>query len=362
MAVVHSIKHLTETFLNSMLSLPVVVTVLVGVMAFLLLTRRFLSSGVDDSSTMSSDTVSSSFPDRPIRPLPKRRLRERLSPEVADTIRYPPSPDDNAPLFYYPPYTPKEAGASQNIDPASPSNQGRRNEHGRNYTPRRNGTGSIEVDEDGAAPRSTLAPRSPPESSGPNVRRPSRPDRTRPANSQPPPTAPSSADSYDSFENTNNKKKRKIPSAGDSILISSTHMLNTEISSLTISAGMPTTEVSGERAYSHSSTYPGTGSFISGNHSVSGPGRGRFGRPRNARSPLRALSDANNNWAGRAPKSAQWAPSGKSLFAVAFALWLCKLSWCLHFSQPSSLTRIENARSLVQRCRELLLLASCLLS
>ena len=81
---------------------------LFGVAAIYLLTRRSRWPTLDHSQIMSPDTVSSLFPERPIRPLPKRRLRERLSPEVADAIKYPASTLDNVPLFYYPPYTLKE--------------------------------------------------------------------------------------------------------------------------------------------------------------------------------------------------------------------------------------------------------------
>ena len=59
-----------------------------------------------------SSAASNPFPERPIRPLPKRRLRERLSPEVAESIRYPPASQPTAPLFYYPPYTVKEEDAT----------------------------------------------------------------------------------------------------------------------------------------------------------------------------------------------------------------------------------------------------------
>ncbi|KAJ4263791.1 hypothetical protein NW762_005824 [Fusarium torreyae] len=183
---------------------------------------------------MSPDTVSSLFPDRPIRPLPRRRLREKLSPEVADTIKYPPSTHETTPLFYYPPYTIKDEGSPPGTGPTSPAQQGRRTEAGRNYTPRRNGVGLLDGDEEDAALRSTLVTRSPPEILTRASQRSSKPDQTRP-NPQPPLSATSSVDGYDSFENTNNKKKRKIPSAGDATL-NGTHGLNNEIGSLALSA------------------------------------------------------------------------------------------------------------------------------
>ncbi|KAF4445703.1 hypothetical protein F53441_10577 [Fusarium austroafricanum] len=258
---------------------------------------------------MSPDTVSSLFPDRPIRPLPKRRLREKLSPGIAETITYPPSTHEATPLFYYPPYNFRDDGSPPRACSTSPAQQGRRIEAGRNYTPRRNGVGLPDGDDEEATLRSTLVTRSPPEILTRGTHQSSKPDFSNP---QPPLSATSSADGYDVFENTNNKKKRKIPSAGDATL-NGTHGLNNEIGSLAISAGAgnsPTNELHSDRANSHSSSYPSTGTFTSHNQGISGPGRGRLGRSRNGRSPLRALSDGNNNsWVGRGSKAAtssQW--------------------------------------------------------
>ncbi|CAI6094147.1 unnamed protein product, partial [Clonostachys chloroleuca] len=79
---------------------------------------------------------------------------------------------------------------------------------------------------------------------------------------QPAPSAPSSVDGYDSFENTNNKKKRKIPSAGDSVL-NSAHGLNIDMSSHPTSAGAgsPSGEVNGDHSLYSSAGYTTTGSF-----------------------------------------------------------------------------------------------------
>ncbi|RGP77920.1 hypothetical protein FLONG3_3989 [Fusarium longipes] len=182
---------------------------------------------------MSPDTVSSLFPDRPIRPLPRRRLREKLSPEIADTIKYPSSTHETTPLFYYPPYTFKEEGSPPRINSTSPTQQVRRVEAGRNYTPRQNGKGLLDGDGEGAILRSALVTRSPPKILSRAARRHSKPDQPRTI-AQPPPSATSSADGYDLFENTNNNKKRKIPSAGDAIL-NGTQGLNSEMGSIAIS-------------------------------------------------------------------------------------------------------------------------------
>ncbi|CAM1501716.1 Fc.00g037000.m01.CDS01 [Cosmosporella sp. VM-42] len=305
--------------------LLIIMICFVGALSFCGLTRRNRYSETDDSPIMSPHTVSSLFPDRPIRPLPKRRLRERLSPEVADSIKYPPSTHDTAPLFYYPPYTLKDEGSPPSAESTGPVDQARRSEPGRNYTPRRNGIGASDTYEEETALRSTLVTRSPPEILARAGRRPSRADQSRHSNPQAPPSTTSSIDGYDSFENTNNKKKRKIPSAGDSNL-NGTHVLNTEIGSLSISARghSPGTELNGDRSYPHSAGYSGSASFMSSNQGISGPGRGRLGRSRNARSPLRALPDGSNTWAGRASKTAppQWASAeheGSGIISNAIA-------------------------------------------
>ncbi|RDA94730.1 hypothetical protein CP533_6732 [Ophiocordyceps camponoti-saundersi (nom. inval.)] len=250
---------------------------------------------------MSSDTVSSLFPDRPIRPLPKRRLRERLSPEVAQSIKYPPTTYDSVSLFYYPPFTlKKEGAAAAGSEPANAVETSRRSEI--NFP--RNGLGHGVGEGDGSRVRSALFARSPPEILSRAARNPFRPDQPRPTDPQLPPSAASSVDGYDSFENTNNKKKRKIPSAGDSA-INAAHSLNSEISSLAISAGAhsPVNDTLGDRPLHGSTGYSASGSYVSNNPGFSGPGRGRLGRSRNGRSPLRALADGNNSWPTRLSKS-----------------------------------------------------------
>lgn len=267
-------------------------------------------------NTMASETVASASgysthernerPDRPIRPLPKRRLRERLSPEVADSIRYPPAPQSTTALFLYPcnlKGSVLEEEASAGVRDFQPDFVGR-------PAPRRNGNGAAS-DGDEVAPRRAVVPRPPTESLGRSARMLQKPEASRQGHSpQPPPSASSSADGYDSFENTNNKKKRKIPTAGE---MNGTHGLGDH--GLNDSHSHPgglavTPERSGENGASTSVPYYGSGSFVSAGQNVSGPGRGRFGRARNGRSPLQTLSDASGNWLGRGnkPRSATWSP------------------------------------------------------
>ncbi|CAH0039198.1 unnamed protein product [Clonostachys solani] len=253
---------------------------------------------------MSSDIMPNLFPDRPIRPLPKRRLRERLSPQVAESIKYPPSTLNSVPLFQYP-CSLKEEETHSNIGFTSSSGGLQQAEPAKSLPGRRNGgangTDGIETG------RSRFVTRSVPEILTRAMPSSSRPEQSR-SRMQPAPSTPSSVDGYDSFENTNNKKKRKIPSAGDSAL-NSAHGLNIDMSShpTSANAGSPSGEVNGDHSLYSSAGYTTTGSFGSAGQGISGSGRGRLGRSRNCRSPLRALSDGNNLSASRASKSAsQW--------------------------------------------------------
>lgn len=242
-----------------------------------------------DSPRMSADTVSSLFPDRPIRPLPKRRLRERLSPEVADSIQFPPAPQTVTPLFPYPyPLRDEEPDIGSLSRERAPEVE---------RIARRNGLG-IESDEDDAVLRRDLVSLGVTDPPGRLARPPLKTEHGRRANPQLPHSAASSVDGYDLFENSN-KKKRKIPTAGDAAL-NGVHATNDSgIGSGPLSTNTQSGEGHGETPIPTSTPYYGSGSFASGGQNVAGPGRGRYGRPRSGRSPLRPLSDSTNNWAGR---------------------------------------------------------------
>ncbi|KAI1475789.1 hypothetical protein F4774DRAFT_395884 [Daldinia eschscholtzii] len=247
-----------------------------------------------------SPEPSSLFPDRPIRPLPKRRLRERLSPDVADSIQYPPAPQTTAPLFVYP-YNAKEDLASLGSEHLNVAHRENATELGQEASIRRNGLGN---DNDGHSligqARRAFVSRPLHDSPGHAARTPLRQGQTRQPNSQAPPSTASSADGYDSFENSNNKKKRKIPTAGETIL-NGTHVLN-DLGALGVSSPAATgDEGSLDHFGSGSAAYYQSGGLATGGQGISGPGRGRYGRVRNGRSPLRTLSDPNSNWGNRAP-------------------------------------------------------------
>jgi len=244
-----------------------------------------------------SPDASSPYPDRPIRPLPKKPLRERLSPDVAQSIKYPPAPKTTTPLFYYGYNSRDENGTNGLVEPPHPSERERADEIERNYISRRNGE-DVDSDEDEQAYRSRIHSRPSADTPGRSHRYVQKPDAKHP-NPHPPASIASSADGYDSFENTNNKKKRKIPTPGDS-------SLNGASSSDSVPMGS-------SNANDLVDEVVGAGYHISAvGHGISGPGRGRYGRPRSGRSPLRTLSDASSNWGnGRTAKQKQpqWQPA-----------------------------------------------------
>ena len=281
---------------------------------------------------MSPETASPAFPDRLIHPLPKRRLLERLSPGVAGTIKCPPYLQTGSPLFYYPSILRNDATSSGERAAAA----GRTNAV----------VLTARTDEPGQAAATVASSSVPPfPSSAPvvmpgtqpaagrtmrlpsHVRRPSSepesPSAARVARLgnrstrasynlrnttlsgyQPFPSTASSADTYECFENTNNKKKRKIPTAGDTPLSGS--YTSTDLHSATsVSSAANSNDESGVSS-PLSTNYSGTASFASVSPGLSGPGRGRFGRARGGRSPLYTIADANSHWAGRYGKL--WAP------------------------------------------------------
>ncbi|KAI8966405.1 hypothetical protein F5Y11DRAFT_155111 [Daldinia sp. FL1419] len=252
------------------------------------------------SENMSPES-SSLFHDRPIRPLPKRRLRERLSPDVADSIQYPPAPQTAAPLFVYP-YNAKEDLASLGAEPLNVAHRENAAELGQETSLRRNGLGNENGGHSliGQARRAFVS-RPLHDSPAHATRAPLRQGQSRQLNPQPPPpSTASSVDGYDSFENSNNKKKRKIPTAGETIL-NGTHVLN-DLGALGVSSPIAAgDEGSLDNSGSASAAYHPSGSLAAGGQGISGPGRGRYGRVRNGRSPLRTLSDPNSSWGNRTP-------------------------------------------------------------
>ena len=252
-----------------------------------------------------SDAVSSIYPDRPIHPLPKRRIRSRLSADTADSIlQFTPNPPTER-LFQLPYIDPLVYSPSQRTSlegNASDSADGSQND---SYAFKGNDTHSID-ETHGVAGRPCGAQHPKPPSGGTTTTRNNyvipKNDITRYVKQPIPQSIGSSGDSidgYDSFENTNNKKKRKIPTNG-----SHHSSLSTEMASMGISSARDIDVIHGDQD-SGVAHYYGTGSSATPTKSasgISGAGRGRYGRlrarRRSARSPL-GISFNGSNYARR---------------------------------------------------------------
>ncbi|MCJ1234623.1 hypothetical protein MMC14_002584 [Varicellaria rhodocarpa] len=276
----------------------------------------------------SPDTTSPIYPDRPIRPLPRRPLRSRLSPEIADSILYPPVPHVSKPLFYH---SYNDTGYYDNstnvnaeireIDRALTEAQKASNGiNSHSYQFKGNDVDSGEEDGLGIVRRHD-SQRQVLEST------PSRTFVNGSSRVEGPParstvSSNDSVDGYDSFENTNNKKKRKIPTSGISTGHHST--LSAEMASMGISP-------SHDGDLSHLASEGGVGQYYGSGSSaipagisgtgISGAGRGRYGRSgartASGRSPLGVSINGSNAWqVGRTgTQRREWAsvalPKGK---------------------------------------------------
>ncbi|KAL1632705.1 hypothetical protein SLS56_003402 [Neofusicoccum ribis] len=223
-------------------------------------------------------------------PLPKRRLRARLSPEQADSISYPSPPVSSLPVFDFP-YTHPDKVAS-----ISTRQQRGEKEHkcscGADHSDQ-------ESEEDDDERLGWSQPRRKISGKGLLTLEAATGGLGNGASKPLPPGSTSSADGYESFENTNNKKKRKIPVSG-----SAGHHgnLTAEMASMGISTHGGDGAHDGENNVgqyygSGSSAMPAPGSGTG----ISGAGRGRYGRSAtrssNERRPLGASTSSLNAYA-----------------------------------------------------------------
>ncbi|KAL6710473.1 hypothetical protein ACN47E_008521 [Coniothyrium glycines] len=253
----------------------------------------------------SPDTSSSMYPDRPIRPLPRRSLRARLSPEQAEHIVYPEHPPSTGPLFNFP-YSGSERG-----------NRALRTGENDHHACHCGHTHSeVESDEE-EDERNGPLPSSPSYQYSRQV--PGRAAAGGAGAHHKPGSPASSVDGYESFENTNNKKKRKIPNMGNT---GSHHAgLSADL------AGMVTTQPHETGTVEHEAEpvrYYGSAPSTPqhGNNSgtgIAGAGRGRFGRSASGRSEWRVLGSSTNVANAKANSKRLPEPSGIISTAIANA-------------------------------------------
>ena len=227
--------------------------------------------------------------------MPKSRLKSKLSPEQAGSIVFPPEPPPISPTlnFSAPDGTYGVAGGHRAVNGDAAysqylhhrTNPYQEPEHNHCTCGRDGDSGDDEVEFDHPDYRyDATAPYVVNGGSGSGhlgdglQRR-----QTAPGKSGPPGSIASSADGYESFENTSNKKKRKIPLTVGSG--AHQNQLSAEMANMGISGGLAdgvrddTKGIGANGAAAHSHT-PGRGSHggVYSNTGISGPGRGRYGR------------------------------------------------------------------------------------
>lgn len=264
--------------------------------------------------------VSHIYPERAIRPLPRSRLKSRLSPEQACSIVYPPEPPEGSPSLSFEAHdngVPPRQLPNGDADGRYP----RHDVHDHCMCRHDDGeSGDDEVEFDNpdyrystsAAPSAINGKAVLPLDS---VQRRFM-DSSRLAMGGKAPGASgsvaSSADGYESFENSSNKKKRKIPlsSASGSMHHSS---LSAELASMGLSRDSAIDDPSDTRGSTsglHADSAAGPSSaaangICGAGTGISGAGRGRYGRKdgRDARRPLASTTiNTINAYAGRMPQ------------------------------------------------------------
>jgi len=247
-----------------------------------------------DASYLSSpDTPSTVFPERLIRPLPRRSLKSRLSQEAVEAITYPPTlPSTSLPTYTH--YG--ENGEFMNQSKVILSNHSDGydhdhdhdhydDDHEHDHCPHHHHhhCHHDEDDDELDSGDDSLGPvrHSTPYRSSPHSPRSSRATRYGTKN------AGSGTDGYEAFENTNNKKKRKIPTSGSLSLHHSS--LTNDLAHLGINGGK---NGASDDAY-YASTHSGSAGL-----GVQGAGRGRNSRKLPGRNPLGVSVNGTNARAG----------------------------------------------------------------
>jgi hypothetical protein len=227
----------------------------------------------------SPDTSSSMYPDRPIRPLPARSLRDRLSPEQAETIVYPHNPPSTGPLFNFP------YAADERV---RPHRTGASDHHACHCGHTHSEVESEEEEDDRNGPM----PSSPSYQYSRHL--PGKSGAVVTGAYRKPGSPASSVDGYESFENTNNKKKRKIPNMGSN---SSHHAsLSADLAGMGVAHVHDVAAIDdGDGVGRYYGSAPSTPQHnTSAGTGISGAGRGRFGRSGSGRSERRVLATSNN--------------------------------------------------------------------
>lgn len=245
---------------------------------------------------------SSVFPDRLIRPLPKRSLKSRLSQEAAESIPFPPNPPSSS----FPAYNQygghgeyvndSKVLVQQDEDYCDDDHDDDHHHHHHHHHYHEHDHDihhhhhHLEDDEDAqsmddedlvpATVRRTMGYRG--SSSSPRT--------TRNSRHAPSKASYSGSDGYDAFENTNNKKKRKIPTSGSIGLHQSS--ISTELAHLGLNGSRNDLAVSQDNGAAYQGSLPYSANLLSG------VGRARYSKDSSRRvsnrNPL-GVSTSNSN-------------------------------------------------------------------
>lgn len=283
--------------------------------------HSFSPSSSSLSARRSPDTASPIYPDRAIRPLPRSRLKSKLSPEQVSAITYPPDPPPLSPTLSF--GVQDEYGAPVQQQPrlvnGGPHYWHDHHHHG-HVVPHHHAHCTCRADEESGddevefdhpdyrynAPRAYLEAHTAAVAKPDSLQR-RLVDASRASTKPPPPaSAASSADGYESFENTSNKKKRKIPLSTASSMHQS--QLSAEMANMGISSHAEEDE---ERVAALTEQHlqqhynPESATAVSGSGTgISGAGRGRYGRQDGKhRRPLgNSTMNTINGYASRSPR------------------------------------------------------------
>jgi hypothetical protein len=253
--------------------------------------RHFLTFENPDTSYLSSpDTPSTVFPERLIRPLPKKTIKSRLSQEAAESIQYPPA----LPSSSLPPYSHYGENGEYSNDgklAAHRHSDGYDHDHDPDHDDdhdcphHHHHCHHDEYEDDLDSQDERMVPSRQYFVSSP---RSPRSGRNRYSSRG----TTSGPDGYEAFENTNNKKKRKIPTSGSLSLHQNAvtdHLAHWAMSGTIEDLKNRITEDTFQTG-TLSGNSPGLG--------VQGAGRGRGARKVSGRNPLGVSVNGSNARSG----------------------------------------------------------------
>jgi hypothetical protein len=280
-------------------------------------------------SSPAPDTTSPIYPDRLIRPLPKRRLRDRLSLQQTEEIVFPSVPSKETRLFSF--HLPDVSTSQQAKDEVTNRYDAEeaRNTHAQGGQRREMGNArqTERVNPTKSSPRQG------------NQRQRSQGSRNNLGKSMMPSagdillvdSANSSVDGDEGFENTNNKKKRKIPQSQHTVYTAAGNVSLTTVSADMANLGLSSKEsdtVAGAERINSGQRPPNNTNYTPDqspvNAATGNAGRARYGRlsrPSYERRPLAASTNALN-LTGSA--RARLSPSSKGeLYIISISYPMC---------------------------------------